>query len=136
MTEKRIEVTESGKSLIEKIIVHIPDKHFRMIRYYGFYHPKNTDTLDHIHELLGKERNKDYSKQTRDKLKKDSMNKLKFRTFLLDSFNRDVLRCTCGATLQYVSTYNPLEKKKNDRSYRQSCIDEMRRLSIRRTPSS
>ena len=136
MTEKRIEVTESGKSLIEKIIVHIPDKHFRMIRYYGFYHPKNNDTLDHIHELLGEEKHKDYSKQTRNRLKKAAMNKLKFRTFLLDSFNRDVLRCPCGATLQYVSTYNPLEKKKNDRAYRQSCIDEMRRLSIRRVPSS
>lgn len=136
ITEKRIEVTESGKSLIEKIIVHIPDKHFRMIRYYGFYHPKNNDTLDHIHELLGEEKHKDYSKQTRNRLKKAAMNKLKFRTFLLDSFNRDVLRCPCGATLQYVSTYNPLEKKKNDRAYRQSCIDEMRRLSIRRVPSS
>lgn len=49
-TQQRIEVTESGKSLIEKLIVHIPEKHFRMIRYYGFYNPKNVDTLDHIHK--------------------------------------------------------------------------------------
>ena len=132
-TEQRIEVTESGRSLIEKLIVHIPEKHFRMIRYYGFYNPKNVDTLDHIHEMLGEDRHKDYSRKTRDRVKSASMNKLKFRTFLLDSFNRDILRCPCGDTLLYVSTYNPLEKKTNDRAYRQSCIDEMRSMSIRRT---
>ena len=132
-TEQRIEVTESGRSLIEKLIVHIPEKHFRMIRYYGFYNPKNVDTLDHIHEMLGEDRHKDYSRKTRDRVKSASMNKLKFRTFLLDSFNRDILRCPCGDTLLYVSTYNPLEKKTNDRAYRQCCIDEMRSMSIRRT---
>ena len=104
-----------------------------MIRYYGFYHPKNVDTWDHIHEIPGEDRHKDYSRKMRDKAKKAAMNKLKFRTFLLDSFNRDILRCPCGNTLLYVSTYNPLEKKTNDRTYRQNCIDEMRSMSIRRT---
>ena len=107
--ELRIEVTESGRSLIEKLIVHIPEKHFRMIRYYGFYNPKNVDTLDHIHEILGEDRHKDYPRKTGDRVKRVSMNKLKIRTFLLDSFNRDMLRCPCGDTLWYVSTDNPLK---------------------------
>ena len=108
-TELRIEVTESGRSLVEKLIVHIPDKLFRMIRYYGFYNPKNVDTLDHIHEILGEDRHKDYSRKTRDKVKRVSMNKLIIRTFLLDSFNRDILCCPCGDTLLYASTDNPLK---------------------------
>ena len=85
--------------MIEKLIVHIPEKHFRMIRYYGFYNPKNVDTLDHIHEILGEDRHKDYPRKTGDRVKRVSMNKLKIRTFLLDSFNRDMLRCPCGDTL-------------------------------------
>lgn len=108
-TELRIEVTESGRPLIDKLIVHIPEKHFRMIRYYGFYNPKNVDTLDHIHEILGEDRHKDYPRKTRGRVKRVSMNKLKIRTFLLDSFNRDMLCCPCGDTLWYASSDNPLK---------------------------
>ena len=108
-TELRIEVTELGRSLIDKLIVHIPEKHFRMIRYYGFYNPKNVDTLDHIHEILGEDRHKDYPRKTRDRVKRVSMNKLKIRTFLLGSFNRDMLCCPCGDTLWYASSDNPLK---------------------------
>lgn len=134
-TEERVEVTESGRSLMKKLIIHIPDEHFRMVRYYGFYHPKNTKILDHIHDLLGEERHEDYSKETRNRLNSKVLNKLKYRTFLMDTYNRDILRCPCGDTLVYVTTYNTLEKKKNDKAYRQDCIDEMRRLSIpRRAP--
>ena len=47
-----------------------------------------------------------------------------------DSYNRDVLLCKCGATLLYIDSYNPLEGKTNDRSYRQSCINEMRKMQL------
>ena len=41
--------------------------------------------------------------------------------------------------MQYTYTYNPLEDKRNDRTYRKRCIDEMiwmykRRLWSTRTP--
>ena len=37
------------------MIIHIPDKDFRMTRYYGFYNNKCNDVLDAINELLGKQ---------------------------------------------------------------------------------
>ena len=40
-TEERIEVRESGLELLKKMIIHIPDDNFRMVRYYGFYNNKN-----------------------------------------------------------------------------------------------
>ena len=70
-----------------------------MIRYYGFFPPKNVDTLDHIHEMLGEDRHKDYPRKTGDSVKRVSMNKPKIRTFLLGSFNRDMLCCPYGNTL-------------------------------------
>ncbi len=131
-TEERIVVKETGKELLKKIFIHVPEKHFRMVRYYGFYNNKCQDLLDHIHELLGKQRNKDYSRETRNKQKKKARNKLKYRTSIRDSYNRDVLLCKCGCTMNYINSYNPLEGKTNDRHYRQTCIDEMREMWLSR----
>ena len=39
-TEEKISVDEKGPDLLKKMIIHIPDKGFRMIRYYGFYNSK------------------------------------------------------------------------------------------------
>ena len=36
-TDERIIVNESGRSLLEKMIIPISDNGFRMVRYYGFY---------------------------------------------------------------------------------------------------
>lgn len=54
-TNERITVNETGLDLVKKIIIHIPDKDFRMVRYYGFYNNKCIDTLDKVNKLLGKE---------------------------------------------------------------------------------
>ncbi|WP_174249806.1 transposase, partial [Candidatus Sodalis sp. SoCistrobi] len=43
-------------TFIEKFIQHIPDKHFRMIRYYGFLsHAKRGELLEKVHTLVGHE---------------------------------------------------------------------------------
>ena len=55
-TEEKVEVKEFGLDLLKKMIIHIPEKGFRMVRYYGFYHPKCQDLLDEIHKLLGHEK--------------------------------------------------------------------------------
>jgi hypothetical protein len=131
-TEERIEVTESSLELLKKMIIHIPDEGFRTVRYYGFYNNKKVEQLHRIYELLGMEKknSRDLRQRKEQRLKK--MGKLRFRTSVCDSFNRDVLRCKCSSILEYVDTYNPLEGKTNDRAYRQSCIDEMHEMWIRR----
>ena len=44
-------------------------------------------TLDKVHALLGLKKNKDYFRETRTKALKNKLNKLKYRTHLIDSFN-------------------------------------------------
>ena len=44
-------------------------------------------TLDKVHALLGIKKNKDYSREKRIKALKTKLNKLKYRTHLIDSFN-------------------------------------------------
>lgn len=131
-TEERIEVRESSRSLLKKMIIHIPDEGFRCVRYYGFYNNKKRKTLERIYELMGKEVQASRDKMLRKKQLNDKLKKIRYRTSVCDEFNRDVLRCKCGSLLQYVDSYNPLEGVRNDRQYRTKCINEMYALWIRR----
>ena len=131
-TEERIDVKETGLCLLEKMIIHIPDKGFRMIRYYGFYHPKCQDLLDEVHRLLGNEKKMYRSRQKRKEELKQKLDRLKFRTLCADTYNRDIFKCVCGHDFYFVYAYNPLEGVSNDRKYRKDCIDEMRRLRLPR----
>lgn len=130
--EKRYDVTDNVIDFINRLIIHIPDYHFLTTRYYGFYANASKKTLDKVHALLGIKKNKDYSRETRTKALKNKLNKFKYRTHLIDSFNRDPIQCKCGAIMQYTYTYNPLEDKRNDRTYRKRCIDEMYKMRLRR----
>lgn len=40
-TNERITVKEKGIDLLKKMIIHIPDENFRMVRYYGFTIKRN-----------------------------------------------------------------------------------------------
>ena len=131
-TEERMIVKESGLDLLKKIIIHIPDTGFRMIRYYGFYNNKEQALLDKLHELLGRTRKISRDRNERKRALRNKLNRLHFRTMCMDSYNRDILRCKCGAVLVYVDSYNPLDGRSNDRYYRQECINEMRELWLRR----
>ena len=130
--EKRYDVTDNVINFINHLIIHIPDYHFLTTRYYGFYANASKKTLDKVHELLGIKKNKNYSRETRTKALKNKLNKFRYRTHLIDSFNRDPIQCKCGSIMQYTYTYNPLENSKNDRTYRKRCIDEMYKMRLRR----
>ena len=78
-TEERVEVKETGKQLLEKMIIHILDKDFRMVRYYGFYNNKCHDTLDEINKLLNKSKSKYQSYLEKKKILKQKLDKLKFK---------------------------------------------------------
>lgn len=127
---KRYEVTDNAIDFINKLIIHILDYHFLMTRYYGFYSNASQKTLDRVHELLGIRKKKDYSRKTRTKKLKAKLNKLKYRTHLIDSFNRDPIQCKCGTIMRHTYSYNPLEGIRNDRTYRKRCIDEMYRMRV------
>lgn len=131
-TEERIIVKESGLELLKKIIIHIPDKHFRTVRYYGFYNAKEKDILDVIHEQLGQKNKITKTRQARKRMLDEKRKKYRFRTMCMDTYNRDVLLCRCGELMQYVDSYNPLDRRSNDREYREECINEMRELRLRR----
>ena len=75
-TDQRIEVKETGFRLLEKMIIHIPDKSFRMIRYYGFYNNKCQDLLDEIHRLLGNEKKAYHNKEERKQILEYRLNQL------------------------------------------------------------
>lgn len=77
------------------MIIHIPDKHFRMTRYYGFYNNKRNDVLDTINELLGKQNKIHHNKEQRKKLLKEKLDNLKLRKYVADTYNRDILKCKC-----------------------------------------
>ena len=85
-----------------------------------------------IMALMNQERKASRLKKQREKELKRRLKKIRFRTSVCDDFNRDVLRCKCGAVLMYEDTYNPLEGVTNDRAYRQNCINEMYQLWIHR----
>lgn len=129
---KKYTVKEDAKSFIKKLFIHIPDNNFRTVRYYGFYSNKAGAELDQIHTLLSDKKKQDYSREVRSKKKEQLLNKLKYRTHLIDTFNRDPLKCKCGNYLKFDGSYNPLEGLKNERQYRKKCLDEMQKLRVRR----
>lgn len=133
-TGEHVVVKELTIELLKKMIIHIPDDNFKTVRYYGFYNSKQSDILDLLHEQLDDDKQKKNTKEKRAELFRKAQRKHRWRTSVLDSFNRDMLRCKCGIEMKYIDSYNPLKGKTNDRYYRQHCIDEMRILRIRRIP--
>lgn len=88
-------VTETIPALdfIKRLIPHIPEKHFKMIRYYGLY-----------------ARHRDSDKVLKKAVSKDKRNFIlsfhKWRTLLLLSFGYDPLECShCGNTMSFLNLY-------------------------------
>jgi len=130
-TNERITVIESSKEFLKKLFIHIPDENFRMIRGYGFYNPKEWKLLNEIHTQIGNTAKVNKDKEEKKQKLNQLLKKVRLRTLCLDSFNRDLLRCKCGSLMLYSDSYDPLEGRTNDRSYRQSCIDEVQKMRLR-----
>ncbi len=77
-----IEVYEPISEFIKKLIVHIPDYQFKTIRYYGLYSSKGKKRLPNYRKKLTYLRHK---------------TGLKWRALLKESFDYDVLLCSCGS---------------------------------------
>ena len=52
--DKRIDVIEPVTSFINNVVLHCPERNFKMVRYFGFYANKSSKTYDRMAELVGK----------------------------------------------------------------------------------
>ena len=134
---QRHSVVDTAHDFIKKLIIHIPDTHFKMIRFYGFYANAASKKLDRVHELLDdlKHSKIKHSRKYRKKKKYHAHCRLRFRSLKIDTFHIDPIQCRCGEIMIYAETYDPLRGKHNDRCYRENCINEMQRLRARRKSS-
>ena len=82
-------VTESVFSFIAKLIRHIPDKGFHLVRYYGFYSNRTTKNKDKYEAL--------YTNQEITKMKNDNY----WVNHLITSYYYNPLLCHCGATMTF-----------------------------------
>ncbi len=129
----RVEVEESGIDFLKRLIIHIPNNGFQLIRYYGFYNNRKKDSLEKIYELLSQEhRTAHLTIKARKRKAAMKATKYRCRTFIMDSYNRDILLCPCGTIMAYADTYDPLEGISNDDRYRRDCINEMREMWLHR----
>nr|MCH9659819.1 transposase [Bacteroidota bacterium] len=78
-----------GEAFIELLTQHIPEKHFRMIRYYGFLaHCVRSTLLPKVNELLNHS--------------KGIIQKIRFPELLKQSFGLNPLQCIlCGSQLHF-----------------------------------
>lgn len=90
---------------IERLIQHIPDKHFKMIRYYGIYARHRTQDKS-LHRVLSKEKHRFLI----------SMNR--WQMSILHSFGYDPLSCSkCGKTMTLLQLYFKKENISLDELY-------------------
>lgn len=78
---------------IERLIRHIPEKYFKMIRYGGLY-ARNREIDKHLHHAISREKHHLYR----------SFNQ--WRTAILLAFGYDPLKCKCGATMLFLELYH------------------------------
>ena len=90
---KYVSETVPAIDFIRRLIQHIPEKHFKMIRYYGIYarHRKSDDKL---HRAISKEKHAVFRSFNR------------WREQILSSFGYDPLKCTnCGTVMIFLELY-------------------------------
>ena len=78
---------------IELLIQHIPEKHFKMIRYYGIY-ARHRDSDNKLYQAVSKEAHKIFLDFNR------------WRTAILSAFGYDPLKCPhCGKAMLLFELY-------------------------------
>ncbi len=92
-------VTDHAHIFMKKLFIHIPEKGFNMLRYYGVY-AKPYDAYKGINRLLKPHVRKIYRITRR----------WQWRIEL--AFGYDPLICECGHTMKFIDTYNPCNPTK------------------------
>lgn len=132
--EQRVDMYQHIHTFLNDLLLHCPEKHFKMVRYYGFYSNKNKSTLDTIYEALGIKKKKAMKiwKQRKEIIKEKKKQYL-YRNHMIESYQVDPILCSCGALMTYVESYIPdTGESFSNRKYREECLYDIRRLKRRR----
>lgn len=98
-TKERIEIEEPIFDFMKKLIMHIPESQFKMVRYYGIY-----ATCSHRH--------KSKVKQLLSQVSSPPLAlKVSYRQDLIDIFDTDPFLCECGHYLEYVDYWVPPSRR-------------------------
>lgn len=93
---KKVWETVPAHDFIKRLIIHIPEKGFNMLRYYGIYAQPYSENPHLIRKI-------DRKKIRARKI----MRTWAFRISL--SFGQDPLKCTCGAFMEFEDIYYPYD---------------------------
>ena len=90
--EQYVEETIPVMEFIERLIRHIPEKHYKMIRYGGIY-ARHREIDKKLNRAISREKHHIYK----------TFNQ--WRTAILSAFGYDPLKCSCGATMMFLELY-------------------------------
>lgn len=103
--KKYVEETLPALEFIERLIRHIPEKHFKMIRYGGLY-ARHREIDSKLNRAVSREKHSMYR----------SFNQ--WRTAILSSFGYDPLKCTdCGHEMKFLELYYKHERVSLEEMY-------------------
>ena len=88
-----VEETIPAMEFIERLIQHIPEKYFKMIRYGGLY-ARNREIDKKLNHAISREKHHFFR----------SFNQ--WRNAILHAFGYDPLKCECGATMIFLELYH------------------------------
>ncbi len=103
-TNERVDVFDSTLEFMKKLMIHIPDDHFKMVRYLGAYAPRKKSLCTLIRKMLTSPRAWIRKKRS------------SYREFRKESTGIDPLLCPCGHIMEFVESFFPagLEVKINE----------------------
>lgn len=132
--EKRIDVKQHIHTFLNDLLLHCPEKNFKLVRYLGFYSNKSRKTLDTMYTLVGQKKKKEAILwKQRQVMIQEKKKKYLYRNHMIESYQVDPILCKCGTLMIYVESYTPEKGEAfSDRRYRERCLDEIRRLKRRR----
>lgn len=103
--EKYVVETIPAMDFIKRLIRHIPEKHFKMIRYYGIY-ARHRDTDKNLHHALSNEKHRFWISFNR------------WRSLFLFSMGYDPLECPCcGQKMVFLEMYHKRDHLSLDEMY-------------------
>ena len=107
--DQYVEETIPVMEFIQRLIRHIPEKHFKMIRYGGIY-ARHREIDKKLRRVISREKHRIYR----------SFNQ--WRTAILSSFGYDPLKCECGTTMLFLELYFNHKTRFSGRNVRESHV--------------